>query len=467
MNRTKYLLKNTAIFTLGNLGTKFISFFMVPLYTYWMTTDAYGTVDLIGTIAGIVVPLLTLNVGEAVLRFALDKNADVAAIVRIGVAIASVASVLGLLAIPICHVLGFLEQYAIFISLFIMTGSWQNVCACILRGRELLLPYALTSIIQSVAFAGLAILTMGGLHWGIEGYLIAGVVANCISLAYSFYAGRVHSYLRWEAIDTQLMRQMLTFSVVLIPNSFMWWVMNSSDRAMLTAMAGLSVNGIYAVSCKVPMVFSNLGNLFLQAWQYSAIREDDSADRDEYSSRVFNHVFQLLVLAVAFAMLVIKPFLRIYVEPSYYEAWRYTPYLFIGVVFLTSASFLSASYTVHKDSTGFLKSGISGAIVNILLNFALIPPLGAAGAALATCLSYLAVFLYRAKDTRKYIHLRLFTHAQLLGIAVLVIMGTTSFLENRWEIPLLCSEFLLLCVAYRQTLLDFLRVGLGVIHSKR
>lgn len=466
MNRNKYLLKNTAIFTLGNLGTKFISFFMVPLYTYWMTTDAYGTVDLISTVSGLVVPLLTLNVGEAVLRFALDKGADIGAIVRIGVVVAIAATLMGFLAVPICQTMGFLEDYVLFVSLFVIAGCWQSICSCVLRGKELLLQYALTSIIQSVAFALLALLTMGALGWGLQGYLTSRVIANFLSAGYAFYEGQVYTYLNSSHLDTCLMRQMLAFSVVLIPNSFMWWVMNSADRVMITAMVGLSVNGVYAVACKVPMIFSNLGNIFIQAWQYSAIKEDDSADRDEYSSQVFDRVFQMLVIAVACAMLLIKPFLYIYVEQSYYEAWKSTPYLFLGVVFLTSASFLSASYTVHKDSWGFLKSGVTGAVINVILNFILIPSMGAPGAALATCLSYLAVFLFRAWDTRKYIHLRLFTRTQLAGVAVLIAMGMTSYLGNYAEIPLLAIEFLLVCLLYKKTFVEFVRLGIGAVQKR-
>ena len=68
-NRVKYLIKNTAIFTIGNIATKLISFFLIPLYTNVLTTSEYGVVDLVITISTIAVPLLTLNVMEAVMRF--------------------------------------------------------------------------------------------------------------------------------------------------------------------------------------------------------------------------------------------------------------------------------------------------------------------------------------------------------------------------------------------------------------
>ena len=83
--------------------------------------------------------------------------------------------------------------------------------------------------------------------------------------------------------------------------------------------------------------------------------------------------------------MVMKPFLSIYVEKSYYVAWKYTPYLMIGFMFMTLGTFLSTSYTVNKDSWGFLISGTLGAIMNLILNWFLIPIFGVSGAAFATC----------------------------------------------------------------------------------
>lgn len=73
-SRSNYLLKNTLIFTLGNIGSKVISFFLIPLYTNILTTAQYGVTDLITTIVTVAVPILTLNICESVMRFGLDKD---------------------------------------------------------------------------------------------------------------------------------------------------------------------------------------------------------------------------------------------------------------------------------------------------------------------------------------------------------------------------------------------------------
>ena len=83
--RNQYLMKNTIIFAIGNFGTKMISFFLVPLYTNLLSTGEYGIVDLILTIGTVLIPFLTFNIADGIMRFALDKDADYTQITGIGI----------------------------------------------------------------------------------------------------------------------------------------------------------------------------------------------------------------------------------------------------------------------------------------------------------------------------------------------------------------------------------------------
>lgn len=75
-NKSKYsyLIQNTALLTLSSFGSKFLSFFLVPLYTNVLSTAEYGIADIITTSSTLLVYVLTLNIGASVLRFGIDKN---------------------------------------------------------------------------------------------------------------------------------------------------------------------------------------------------------------------------------------------------------------------------------------------------------------------------------------------------------------------------------------------------------
>ena len=147
-------------------------------------------------------------------------------------------------------------------------------------------------------------------------------------------------------------------------------------------------------------------------------------------------------------MMVMKVFLRYYVGAEYYIAWKYTPVLIIGFVFSTLGTFAATAYTVHKDSMGYLVSGTAGAIVNIILNFALIPQMGAMGAALATAASYFIVFYYRIRDTKKYLKLYIWQKRHIFAGTILLVQAITMFINNPVGQLLLILEFCIMILIY-------------------
>lgn len=456
--RNKYLLKNTVIFSIGNFGTKIISFFLVPLYTNILTTREYGTVDLIYIIGMVLVPLLTLNIGESIMRFALDKDADCDKIMSTGITILIFGAIIGLLILPIANLFENVSDYSIYIYLYTLTLAFSQIFLCYLRGKEFLLKYSIGNIIQSLTIAIFNIIFLIGMKKGIEGYLMAYILANVCTGLYGFWAGKVNLVIKKYSIDIELSKNMIKYSVVLIPNSFMWWIMNSSDRMMVSAMISITANGVYAVAYKIPTLLSTITTIFNQAWSYSAIREDESEDKEEYNNRVYDNLVTIVIVVATGLLMIMKPFLSVYVGKEYYAAWHYVPYLIVGFVFMTLGSFIATSYTVHKDSMGFLISGTVGAIINLILNFILIPMMGVSGAAFATCISYFGVFVYRIKDTQKYIKLRVFKRKQICGYALLILSAMTCYLDNCIGQTLLVIEFICIILLNKEFVKGMLKI---------
>ena len=80
----KYLLTNILAFLCGNIGTKLISFIMVPLYTNILSPMEYGEIDFILSIVGVISPFIACGIQEAIMRFSLDKNSDTQLVLSIG-----------------------------------------------------------------------------------------------------------------------------------------------------------------------------------------------------------------------------------------------------------------------------------------------------------------------------------------------------------------------------------------------
>lgn len=430
-DRNNYLIKNAIIFTLGSFGSKIISFFLVPLYTYVLTASEYGVVDLVVTVGTVAIPILTLNISEAVMRFALDKDADKEKITQIGTRILLIGILVGLLIFPVCGFFNKISQYSTYIYFYVISLAASQLYLCDLRGKELLIYYSIGNVLNTFFIAVLNIVFLLVLKEGIEGYLKAYIIANALTAIYAIIAGKGYMSFYTLRIDKKLLLQMVKYSIVLIPNSFMWWIMNSSDRIMVSGMVSVAANGIYAVSYKLPTLVSTLTTIFNQAWSYSAIREEGTADEGEYNNKIFKVLIGMVMLIGIGLLTFAKPFLSVYVSKEYYVAWKYMPFLTVGCVYLTMASFMATSYTVHKDSFGYLFSGMFGAIFNIMINFVLIPLIGVYGAAIATCISYILVFVFRLFHTRKYIRYNIYNKEFIVGSTILVLSACMMFINNR------------------------------------
>ena len=428
--RNRYLVKNTAIFAVGNLAPKIIAFFMVPIYTNVLNTSEYGIVDLINTISMIAIPFLILNISESIMRFSLDKGADYNKIMSVGLVIALLSVLIGFFFIPILRSFDGIKDYVWMVYFYTISLGLSQIFLSYLRGTERLIQFSIGNIIQTLAIGGLNVFFLCNLKLQIKGYFGAYILANLITCIYAFWIGNIKNVIRNFNIDTVLAIKMIKYSFVLIPNTFMWWIINSSDRIMVTAMIGAAANGIYAISYKIPSMIQILSNIFNQAWTYSAIRENESEDREEYSNKVYYRITAMALMSGVGILAIIKPFLHYYVSAEYYIAWMYTPFLIIGYVFITMGAFLATTYTVNKNSKGFLFSSCCGAVINVILNFLLIPIFGINGAAISTGISYIAVFIYRVIDTRKYFKIDIFNKRHLMAIGILLLASVTIYINS-------------------------------------
>ena len=456
-SRGRYLAKNTAIFAIGNVASRLISFFLVPLYTNILTTAEYGVVDLVNTLCTVLAPILILNINEAVMRFALDKGANYKKIMSTGLTVFVGAILFGILVIPASSLFSEVAPYSTYIYFYTVTLAGSQLFLCYLRGKENIAFYSVGSVLQTMTIALFNILFLAVLHKGIKGYFLAYIISNIITILFAFIAGNVREVIRDYKFDIKLTKAMAAYSVVLIPNTFMWWIINSSDRVMVTSIIGVAANGIYAVSYKLPSLVSTMTGIFNQAWSYSAIREDGAEDENEYNNMVFNRLISIVMLLSIALLTIVKPFLRLYVGMDYYSAWEYTPFLIIGSAYLTLATFMATSYTVHKDSFGYLFSATFGAVLNIVLNFLLIPIIHVYGAAFATCISYIAVFAFRLIHTKKYIKYNIKNKEFIGGSVFLILSSISLFLDNYFGVIIQSIILLLAVWLYAKTWIPIVR----------
>ena len=206
----------------------------------------------------------------------------------------------------------------------------------------------------------------------------------------------------------QIRGPMQRYSLLMIPNYINQWLMKTLDKYFILFYLGAWSNGIYTVAHRFPDMLVMLNSMFYSAWVEQAIVEYGSEDRDAYFSRIYRAYSRLLFSVVLLAIPLTKYAIRIFTGHEYFSAYRYVPFLYIGVVFLGLAGFVGTGYLGTKKTGGLMWTSVAGAGVNILVNAALMPPLGLQAAGISSFCAYGVMWLARIIQTRKFFSIKIY-----------------------------------------------------------
>ncbi|MGR5306679.1 lipopolysaccharide biosynthesis protein [Vibrio mediterranei] len=401
MSRSKRLFKHTIIYAIGNFGSKALNLILLPFYTAVLTTEEYGTIDIVLVTLILLSPLVSVNMGESIYRFSMDKNYKKEEVFNSGLLICLCGLLLTMLgSFLLKDFLSYNEIITPFIIL-IFVFVFQGVVKQYARALEKLTIYMIGDIIQVVIFIALIFTFLNYYDMGVIGFVYAKIGALLAETLYVYISGKLYKTIG-HRVNFEYSRQMLLFGLPLVPNSIMWWVSNASDRYILAAMASLSSVGIYSVAVKFPIIVAHISTVFFKSWQTSAIEQNESKDSSQYQTKVFNAYACFLFLLSSMIIVVIKPVMEILVSEVFYEAWRYVPILLLSAVYSSLGGFLGINYNVAKDTKRALISTVIAAVVNIVLNLILIPKYEVYGASIATLISFFILFVVRVIDTPRY-----------------------------------------------------------------
>lgn len=410
MNKYIYLLKNVGLLTLSNFATKLLSFFLVPLYTSILTTGQYGTYDLFNTTVSVLIPIFTLNALEFVLRFSLDSDYNREAIVTVACKWLGISVVVSLVIILVNNLFSlnyWLTKYSWYFVLMFFTQALSGLVTAYARGTDHVAALSVSSVIASAFTIVCNILFLIPFHLGLPGYFLANIIGPLIQCLYLVVVMRVWKDINFKAKYNMQEREMLHYSIPMIANSISWWVNNASDRYVVIWFCGIAANGIYSVSNKIPSILNVFQTIFGQAWALSAVKDFDPNDKSGFFINTYNAYNCLMVIVCSFIIASDRFLSKFLYIGKFYSAWKYVPFLTIAIVFGALVGYIGGFFTAVKDSKTFATSTVVGAVTNIILNFILVPVIGALGSALATTVSYIEVWIIRLIQSKKYIRLRI------------------------------------------------------------
>ena len=464
MNKYKKLLTNTLLFAISSFGSKVLVYLMMPLYTNILSPEEYGIVTNIQDTSQLLLPLACMGIANAIIRFGLDSACDKKAVFTGGLAALGMGTVLLALLYPALSVEPALQGYRWLVYVYVIVSCARNLCSQFVRARQLTRLYAFDGLLNTVTLVAFDVIYLVPCKLGVTGYILATVTADAFSALFLTVIAGLYRYVDLRAFDKALFRDMLKYSVPLIPSSIFWWITNASDKKFVLYMLGSEQSGLYGFAYKIPNLLMLVSTLFTEAWQLSAVADaGEGAARSRFFSRVFAGYQGILSMGASGIILFAKVFVRLLDGSggSYFAAWHYIPILVIATVYSCYASYMSSVYMVTKKSSLNLYTTMAGALLNLLLNALLIPKFGVNGATVATFLSYLLVFCLRAVNTRRYIPFDLHLPRLLLNTGLLVVQAVIMLCAPVWWAWPCAAIFAALLVMNFAELARLVRVVLG------
>lgn len=402
----RQFIRDIGVYGFSGMLVRMISFLLIPLYVRVLSTEDYGIIDLvtlIGTLSGV---MLSLELYQSVARYFTQSDAN------------------GRKEYASTGLMFYLYSYILFTTLMFVFAEPLSELIFSIKGREdvfrlaiLSMPvtalfnyfqnllrysmqsvrFSLINIFYSVATLSLSVLFVVVLKKGLSGVYLGLIAGGIPSIILSAWYNRMHLAFTW---NPAVIKQMLRFSLPLTVSALAIYSLTYFDRLLIRHFLSLSDLGVYAVAFRIaaiPVVIMNIVNSSLMPLIYKHYRDNIGRDL----RRIYHYVFVGGVAVITLLSLLSKPIIAFITTPEYYAAAGVLPLLlFSGFIIQYASLFAGISLAEKTGITALIYTG--GLILNLTLNYFLIPSLGITGAGWSALASATLILALQSYFSEKY-----------------------------------------------------------------
>lgn len=435
------VIKDLGIYALSSLTVPLLSLALAPFLTHALSPSDYGILILLNTLIALITGLTQLGMGSAFFRaYNYDytgRNERESVVITTTFLLFLVSLFIMISAIMIAHFLAHrLVGHTLLSRLIVIAGGIicvQNLAVpgfAWLRAENRALFYSVLSISNILTALLANIVLVGVLHQGIEGALIAtGTgyiwVVTCTLLVTTLRSG--------SKIRKDIARNLLGFGLPLVPSVVSYWILQLSDRYLLSVLGSLTETAKYTIAYTLGTAI-NIAVIspFTLAWpttMFSIARSKDAQRTFQIAFRGFS----LFLLFAGFALSLCGGLVLTWFFPvAYHSAASIIPIVSTSLVFYGLYNIFMIGANIKRKTWLSSIFITAAALVNLLMNLALIPRYGAMGAAISTLVAYgvlaLSAYIVNQKLYPIAFEINRFVLALLTGVALYI---GTSFLVQK------------------------------------
>ena len=397
------LFKNSAIIAIGQISTKFISFFLMPLYTAVLLEEEYGLLDLLNTYSSLITVIVGMQIYQALFRFMVTQRDSAKNTMKI-VSTSAVLIIISLIIYTIIFIgiSPFMTiKFKWYLLLSVYTQLFFQFVTNATRGLGDNKSYAIGGFLSATLTIILNIVGILIFRGGVFAMLIASITGSVVGGTYLFVKKKLWLFISLKQVSKSKVNTIIRYAIPLVPNELSWNIIHSSDRMVVSNLISVAANGIVAVSAKFSVIYTTAFSFFNASWTEQIVLHYNDIGGKEYISKMFDKMVTFFA-SLAIGIIACIPFVfNILVDSNYRKAYELVPIYLIAVFFNAIIGLISSIYLVNKETGRVaLTTGIA-AVINLVTNFLLIKAIGIYAAPLSSVVGYLVVSIWRLVDVNK------------------------------------------------------------------
>ena len=465
LSKVKMAVKDSFIYSLGNISTKLIGLVLLPIYTTELTVAEYGMLGTLEITLQVLVVFFGFAIFQAFSRWYWDKDyrdkQKSLFFTSMVFVLASSLLMIGLFSIiarPFSAMLLGETQHAYLLILMVGDAALQvftKMPRSLMKLQRRPLLFSILNIVKLVVTLLLTIYFVVDLQRGVAGIFEAQIIGFLV-----FFILLIPYIWKNTVFQFQLpvLKEMLNFSYPLMISSIGGVMFAVADKYAVRFVGGLQDIGIYSLGFKIANVLTVLViNSVMPALKPLKFRMMDQPGSRRFYSKIFTYTvfgFVFFVMGISFFGKELVVWLA--KDSAYWSAYHLIPVLAFAQLFEIMRRSANFGLIIEKKTRIISKVMLSVAALNVVLNVGFIYLFDVMGAAVATLLSQglFFFFIYRKAQLHYYIPYELKKVALLIG--VVVVLTVIAYLIN--DIALLPRIGIkLLLIASLPFILYFLR----------
>ena len=400
---SKALFKNTGIIAIGQISTKIVNFFLLPLYTAILSTEEYGLVDLLSTYANFIAVFVGMQMSQAVFRFLVTCRKDKKKTEEIT---STVVITTGIVCLVYAIIFGTCQSFIKleckwYLLYHVIASIYLQTTSGIARGYGKNIEYSIANFLSASITILLNVIFLTIFHFGVKAMLMAYIIGPCIAGTFLMIKGCIYKNISKENYSIAELKAILKYALPLVPNELSWSVIHASDRMIVSIFLSVAVNGLIAVASKFSSIYTTVFSIFNISWTEQVVLHYKEAGGTKYINNMFGKMVTFFA-TMAIIIIAIMPFVfRFLVSENFSTAYNLIPRDMIAVFFNAVIGLISAIYLIENETKQIAISTIVAAILNVVVDIVLINGIGAFAAPISSICGYAVVSIWRLIDVNK------------------------------------------------------------------